>query len=313
MAIGLTATITYTVTTNFPATGNGSMANSVLSDLPGSTCTTGTEPGCSTAVTVLVPALTITKTADTTSVVAGGTVHYTISATNTGHADYPAASLSDPLGGDLDDGVYNSDAITTTGTVSYAADTLAWSGALPIGATVVISYSVAVNLADTGNLILTNRVESTSMGSTCPVGGVDPTCATTTTIFAQTITLTGLTPTFALTGLPNSTVSKDGATIMTVTTNSVGGYKVTVQAANSTMSGTAGNADSIPIERLGVRESGTTLFQALSATTPQTVHQQNSPSAPGGDAISNDYQIQIPFVASDTYSATLDYIVTAQQ
>ena len=176
----------------------------------------------------------------------------------------------------------------------------------------MISYSVAVNLADIGDTILTNRVESTSVGSTCPPANGTPTCATSTTILAQTITLTGLTPGFTLSGPPNSTVSKDGATIMTVATNSAGGYKVTVQAASSSLTGTGGNGDSIPIGLLGVRESGTALFQPLSATAARTVHQQNSPSAPGGDAVSNDYQIQIPFVAPDTYSTTLDYIVTAQ-
>ncbi|MDQ1398789.1 MAG: hypothetical protein QOK20_721, partial [Acidimicrobiaceae bacterium] len=41
-------------------------------------------------------------------------------------------------------------------------------------------------------------------------------------------------------------------------------------------------------------------------------HQQNAASAPLGDAVSNDYQVQIPFVAPDTYSATLEYIVSAQ-
>jgi hypothetical protein len=98
---------------------------------------------------------------------------------------------------------------------------------------------------------------------------------------------------------------------MTVTTNSAGGYRVTVAAAADSLTGSVGNTDTIPIDRLSVRESGTNLFQALTAI-PQIVHQQSGPSAPGGDAISNDYQIDIPFVNADTYTTTLDYIVAAQ-
>ena len=63
---------------------------------------------------------------------------------------------------------------------------------------------------------------------------------------------------------------------------------------------------------MGVRESGTTPFRPLSSNAPLVVHQQNVRSAPGGDAVSNDYQVRIPYVPSDTYSATLDYIVSAQ-
>ena len=100
---------------------------------------------------------------------------------------------------------------------------------------------------------------------------------------------------------------------MTVTTNSAAGYLVTVQGTSGSLTGAApGNTATIPIGAMGVRETGTTAFQPLSGDLPSVVHQQGAPSAPGGDAVSNDYQVQIPNVASDTYSATLDYIVIAQ-
>ncbi len=41
-----------------------------------------------------------------------------------------------------------------------------------------------------------------------------------------------------------------------------------------------------------------------------TVHSQTGPSGANGDAVSNDYQMLIPFVRPDQYSVTLDYIVT---
>ena len=59
-----------------------------------------------------------------------------------------------------------------------------------------------------------------------------------------------------------------------------------------------------------MRESGAAQFQPLSDTTGLVVHQQSGPSAPDGDAVSNDYEVHIPDVPSDSYSATLDYIVS---
>jgi hypothetical protein len=99
---------------------------------------------------------------------------------------------------------------------------------------------------------------------------------------------------------------------MTITTNSASGYLVSVQPTSDTLTGAVpGNTETIPIGQLGVRESGTDPFRPLSVLDPLTVHEQDTPSAPGGDAVSNDYQVEIPFVPSDTYSAELDYIVTA--
>jgi uncharacterized repeat protein (TIGR01451 family) len=266
-------------------------------------------------VTVLVPALDITKAADTSEVVLGGTVHYSISATNTGQADYPAATFSDALAGVLDDAAYNGDATATVGVLGYSGGTLSWTGALPKGATALIIYSVTTpaTATGTGDDTLTNRVESASIGSNCATGSDDPGCVTSTAIAARTVTLTGLTPSFTLSGLPDTTVTSNGALTMTVTTNSSGGYMVTSQAASAALTGAApGNMATIPIDRLGVRESGTQQFRGLSAEVPSVVHRQSVPSAPEGDAISNDYQVDIPFVPSDTYSGTLEYIVFTQ-
>lgn len=167
---------------------------------------------------------------------------------------------------------------------------------------------MATDAPDDG--ILVNQVLSTSVGASCT--GPAPNCTTVTTIAARTITLTDVTSAFTLTGLPDTTVSSDGTVTMTVTTNSTGGYLVTVQATAASLIGSAGNTETIPIELLGVRETGTIPFLPLSANTPIVVHQQDTATAPGGDAVSNDYQIQIPYVPSDNYATTLEYIVSAQ-
>ena len=64
---------------------------------------------------MLVPALTITKVADTATTTPGATVGYTITVANTGQTPYTGATVTDALAGVLDDAGYNSDATATTG------------------------------------------------------------------------------------------------------------------------------------------------------------------------------------------------------
>lgn len=313
LAVGATATITYSLRTELPGTGNHTLTNAVTSDSPGSDCLTGMESACTTTVAVLVPGLSITKTTDASEVVAGGDLGYTISATNTGQADYSAATLSDSLADVLDDADYNADAIANTGSVSYADGALTWVGALPMGATATISYSVGAHVEVTGDEDLTNRVVSGTPGSTCPADSPDPGCVTSTPFAARTVEVSRLTSSFTLSGAPHNIVDSGGAVTMTVTTNSPDGYVVSVlPAAASMTSSDNGNGDRIPVARMSVRESGTTAFTTLSASLATVVHRQSTASTPGGDAISNDYRLEIPNVLPDTYSTTLSYVVTTQ-
>ncbi len=313
LAVGASAVVTYSVTTTFPDAGDHVLTNTVVSDTAGANCAAGaTDPRCTASVTVVLPSLQITKTADMSGVVAGGTVHYSLVIVNNGAAPYSAATVTDSLAGVLDDGTYPGDATATSGTVGYSAPALTWTGALAVNATVVVSYTVIVSTVDSGDGQLVNVVTSSTVGSNCPVGGDDPRCTLTLAVAAQSITLSSLSPSFTVAGLPGDESTKDGAVTMTVDTNSPTGYSVTVRAVTNQLAGsTPGNADTIPVDDLGVRESGQGQFQPMS-TSPVTVHSQSGPSAPGGDAISNDYQASIPFVTSDTYSATLEYIVTTQ-
>jgi hypothetical protein len=247
--------------------------------------------------------------------VAGGTIGYTITATNTGEADYPTAVLSDDLNGLLTRGTYQDDATASVGTVGYTGGVVGWSGPLARGATVVVSFSLRINVDTPDTVTLMNRVVSSSVGSTCLADSADGSgCVTFTSIAARSITMSGLTPSFTLTGLPGSTVEQDGAVGMTVTTNSAGGYAVTVRSTKSALTGKPGNADTIPIERLSVRGTDPSPFVRMTGPsgTPITVHTSTGPTSSGGDAISNDYKVEIPDVASGTYSTDLEYIATAQ-
>ncbi|GLZ39298.1 putative Ig domain-containing protein [Actinokineospora sp. NBRC 105648] len=309
LAVDEVATVSYSVRTRYPATGDKTLSNRVSSPSAGASCRTGAEAGCSTAVALLVPGLAISKAANTAQVVAGGSVQYTITATNTGEADYPSVTITDPLAGVLDDAVYSDNATATSGTVGYAGGTVTWTGPVARGATVLITFTVAVNAGTTGDEVLRNRVESAAVGSTCPVGGSAPACSTTTPVAPRFITLTDLTPEFTLTGLPGVAVDSTGIVTMTVTTNSTSGYTVTVRPLSPTL---VGSTTTIPVERLSVRETGGGAFQPLAPGAARVVHRQDTPSAPSGDAVSNDYRVEIPDVPSDTYAATLEYVAGTQ-
>jgi uncharacterized repeat protein (TIGR01451 family) len=311
LPVGAVVTITYSVAADFPAEGSGTLTNTAVSPSAGSSCRVP-GPDCTVAVDVLVPALVVSKHADSTDVAAGATVGYTITATNTGEADYPSVTVTDPLSGLLDDATYGGDAAADSGAVTYQGGVLTWTGAVARGATVTITFSVTTVVEGLGDATLTNRVVSAVTGSTCTAASVDPACVTATSVAPRSIELSDLTSEFTMTGPPHATVSSDGAVTMTVTTNSPGGYDVTVLAQDDVLRGGPGNDETVPISLLGVRETGGTGFSMLSEQVPTTVHGQSRASAPGGDAVSNDYRVQMPNVAPDTYSTTLDYLVTAR-
>jgi uncharacterized repeat protein (TIGR01451 family) len=131
------------------------------------------------------PALTIAQSADVTSVVPGGTVHYTITVTDSGQTSYPGATLTDSLTGVLDDATYNNDARATAGSVSFTTPNLTWTGALSSGQTATITYSVTVHSsANAHDATLTDTVTSPTPGNNCPTGSTDPHCSTTVTVAA---------------------------------------------------------------------------------------------------------------------------------
>jgi hypothetical protein len=76
LAVGGTATITYSVTVNDPVTGNLRLANTVSSATPGSNCPPGSsDPRCSATATVVTGVLSISApaTADLGAAAPGGT------------------------------------------------------------------------------------------------------------------------------------------------------------------------------------------------------------------------------------------------
>jgi len=190
LAPGATATITFSVTVNNPDTGDKVLATAVTSATPASNCPAGgTNPACSTSVTVLVPALTIATSSGVSSTTPGSTVAYTVTVTNSGQSPYTGTSAVVSLAGVLDDAAYNGNAAATAGAVSYTSPNLTWTGTLAPGAAATITYSVTVANPDTGNHSLATVVTSAAAGSNCPSGGSDPRCTATVQDLVPGLTL----------------------------------------------------------------------------------------------------------------------------
>jgi uncharacterized repeat protein (TIGR01451 family) len=188
VAVGDTATITYSVVVNSPRTGNGRMVNVVTSATAGSNCASGsTDTRCTATVTV--PRLTITKTVGGSTTSPGATVTYTVTVTNSGQTPFTGATFTDSLAGVLDDATFPGGATASTGTVSFTSPNLTWTGNLGVGASATITYSVVIRNPDPGDRVLTNAVTSTTPGSDCPAGNTNPACTTTVNVLVPALTI----------------------------------------------------------------------------------------------------------------------------
>jgi hypothetical protein len=163
-----------------------------------SNCTVpSTDPGC--LAQSGVKQYQVVKTASTSKIKLGGTVGYTITVTNTGQVSYPAsdpAIVMDHMTGLLDDAAYNHDARATGGRLSYRAPTLSWKGALPVGGTVTIRYSVTVERPDGGdgrlaNVVVTPQQPGGVRAGNCPTVGAGPNCSTSTRVEGEQVSSGG--------------------------------------------------------------------------------------------------------------------------
>jgi uncharacterized repeat protein (TIGR01451 family) len=216
LAVGATQTITYTVTVNDPQTGDSVLPNAIVTG-PGGNCPPDSDdPACN--VELFAGSFTVAKSASATQVIPGDTVTYSVTVTNIGQVDYTAASpasFTDNLTAVLDDATYNGD---VDNGATYAAPTISWSGALAVGESVTVTYSVTVNDPDTGDHVLDNAAVPTAPGGVC-----DPAaeCATSTPVQSYTVAKTSA-PAGAV--LPGDTVT------YTVTVTNTGAADYTAAA-----------------------------------------------------------------------------------
>ncbi|MEV8263614.1 isopeptide-forming domain-containing fimbrial protein [Microbacterium sp. NPDC077057] len=176
LAVGQTVTVTYSVTVS--ADGVGTVienAASATATPPGGS--TITPPPGVTTNPVNEPGFSVSKSVDPaagTAVDPGSVLTYTVTGVNTGETALDPVTVTDDLSGVLAHAEYNDDATATIGGTVTTAPTVAegglsWTGALQVGETVTITYSVTVR-ADAGG----SMIENSASGSATPPGGVPP-------------------------------------------------------------------------------------------------------------------------------------------
>ena len=235
IAPGQTVTITSTATVNNPDTGDHVLTATAVSAAPGNNCPAdGTDPACTPVTDVLTPALRIVKTADASTAVPGQVIGYTITITNTGQTPYTGAAVTDSFAQMADDAVYNGNATTTAGALSFTSPDLTWTGDLAPGAAAVISYTVTVNNPDTGDKLVINTVSSTATGSTCPPGATTPACRVTVSVLTPAMTI-------AMTASPAAAVP-GGTVSYAITITNTGQTPYTGASVTSSLAGVLDDA-----------------------------------------------------------------------
>ena len=164
LAVGETVEVTYSVTVNDPISGDQQLVNAVVPSGPGGSC----EDPADCVTETPVQAYTVSKAASSTVVEPGDVVTYTVTVENTGqvaYADGSLASFTDNLSSVLDDATFNG---APPSGATLSGSTLSWSGALAVGETVTVTYSVTVNDVNSlGDERLVNAVVPTVPGGTC--------------------------------------------------------------------------------------------------------------------------------------------------
>ncbi len=190
IGVGGVVTITGSVTVKNPDPGNKVIAPTFVTAAPGSNCPSGgTDPRCGVRVLVLIPALTITKTASVSTTTPGSVVGYTITINNTGQTAYTGATVTDTFKL-LDDAAYGDDASATIGAVSYVSPVLTWTGTLAPGQIAVVTYTVTVDNPDTGQNLLINTVDSAAIGSSCQPASSNAGCEVAVPVLTPALTIT---------------------------------------------------------------------------------------------------------------------------
>ncbi|HEY2579598.1 MAG TPA: hypothetical protein VGI74_25080, partial [Streptosporangiaceae bacterium] len=278
-------------------------------------------PACTAAVTVLIPGLTITKTANVSTATPGSTVQYTISVADTGQTPYTGVTVTDDLSGVLANAAYNGDAAASSGTLSYTSPTLTWTGNLTPGDSTTITYSVTVNNPANANTILTNTVTSTAAGATCPPGTSNSQCTAVTGIVTGPLTITAPATASLGSGPPGGTVRGSLGTVQAADDRGFGaGWTATVSSTDF-VTGGGSITETIPAADASYAISGlasatgpatfTTVPSVSLSGSPQAVvsasNVDGNTSATWAPAIS----VKVPHGAvGGTYSATITHSVS---
>jgi Ice-binding-like/Domain of unknown function DUF11 len=329
---GAQASNVFWVVGSFATLGSGStlqgtiLAASAITVATGTTingralASTGAVTLAADTITAAIPALTISITAQTSSTAPGDTVDYAITIADTGQTDYGGATVTDSLAGVLDDATYGNDATATSGSVSFAAPGLTWTGDLSAGATVTVTFSVSVNDPATGDLSLVSTVSSAAPGSSCPSGSSDPRCSSSIPVVLGVLSITA--PASATLGpaAPGGTSSASlGMVQVTDERAGLAGWTATTSATDFTTGGST-TAETIPVHDVQYLISGftSTTGSATFTRTPVTTLAGTAQAVVTATNVSGDNSaawnpvmgVSVPSGAvGGTYSATITHSV----
>jgi uncharacterized repeat protein (TIGR01451 family) len=175
LGVGASATVTYSMDVNDPDTGDRLLGSSVSSEAPGATCTLASP--CLSSVTVLIPALAISTTADHATATPGDPVRFTVTLTNTGETAYSNTTLTASLADLVDDASFDGLVTASTGTASYAAPNLSWR----------LTVTVAGQPAGNRQLVMT--AVSAAPGSCCSAGASNASCTASVTVLLPKLSI----------------------------------------------------------------------------------------------------------------------------
>jgi uncharacterized repeat protein (TIGR01451 family) len=226
----VTYTVTATVDANPPAIVSNTVTVTPLD--PSAVCTPGNTPGpCTATANVTSNAqISLTKTADTSTLTPGGTVTYTVTVTNTGQAPADGTTVEDPMPAGIASQTWtcaaNAGAVCTASGAGDISDTLT---AFPPGS--FVTYTITATLADSPPATVTNLATANPPpGGLCTPGNTPAPCDA--EVSGGAVPQIGITKTSDTTGslTPGGTVT----------------YTVTVTNAGSADAGNTLVSDALP-------------------------------------------------------------------
>lgn len=297
---GQNVVITYSVTVDADA-GGETIANTVTGSAtpliptdpsdPESPTTPGTPitpPPATTEHPVNQPGFTFAKTADPvagTAVDPGDVITYTLTGVNTGETVLDPVAFTDDLSKVLPYASYNDDAVAViagapTGAVTFDTAKLSWSGALAVGQTVTVTYSVTVKAEGVGAVI-----ENSATATATPPGGeeITPPPGTTT----NAVNVPGFSVSKSADPAPGTAVDPGSVITYTVTGVNTGETVLDPVAIADDLSGVLAHAD--------YNGDATARIGNTAATAPAVT----------GDRLSWTGSLQVGETVTLTYSVTV--------
>ncbi|MET7569313.1 hypothetical protein ABZT04_12515 [Streptomyces sp. NPDC005492] len=178
-AVAPHGTLTYTFAGTVPVSVSGELTATASVRVPATATDAHCTPVCRASVTVGGPRVHLRTTASTGP---AGIVTLTVTLDNMGSGGASRFRFTDDLRDVVDDAVFVRGSLDTgppeagSGLYDAEAKTVTWTGAVPVGQAVAVTYRTRMPEGPRGNGILADRV--TAPGTNCAPHSSDPACTT---------------------------------------------------------------------------------------------------------------------------------------